>query len=252
MAISSLQAPAQWRSVDVLSDVHLQPSDPETFSAWRRTLEKSAADAVFLLGDIFEVWVGDDAAEPGSFEAECAAVLRNTAARRPIFFQHGNRDFLVGEAFLRDHGVGLLQDPCRLRFGDRIWLLSHGDALCTDDLPYMAFREQTRAPEWQAAFLARPLATRRAIAQEMRRQSESLQQADTVHADVDATAARRWLQAADASALVHGHTHRPGEHALEDGLQRIVLSDWDLHATPPRAQVLELTRTGEYRRRALA
>jgi UDP-2,3-diacylglucosamine hydrolase len=238
--------------VDALSDVHLQSSDRETFDAWRRQMQETEADAVLLLGDIFEVWVGDDAAAPGSFEAECAAVLREAASRRPVFFLHGNRDFLVGELFLRDHGATLLQDPCRFEFGARTWLLSHGDALCTDDLRYMAFREESRAPQWQASFLALPLGARRDIARKMRLQSESIQESTTVHADIDAMEARRWLLSANASVLVHGHTHRPGEHGLGDGLSRIVSSDWDLHAAPPRAEVLELTRSGECRRRTLA
>ncbi|MEH3086873.1 MAG: UDP-2,3-diacylglucosamine diphosphatase [Xylophilus ampelinus] len=253
MPIAALDGPAAWRRVDLLSDVHLQASDPETFSAWRRYMEEATADAVFLLGDIFEAWIGDDAAaESGSFESECAAVLRRTAARRPVFFQHGNRDFLVGEDFLGGLGAALLEDPCVLRFGGKAWLLSHGDALCTDDAPYMAFRARTRAPAWQAEFLAQPLAARRDVARTMRAQSESRRQAEGGYGDIDPGAAQRWLRSAQARVMVHGHTHRPAEHALADGMERIVLSDWDLRARPPRAEVLEIDRSGAHRRRAVA
>jgi UDP-2,3-diacylglucosamine hydrolase len=210
------------------------------------------ADALFILGDLFEAWVGDDAAlEPG-FAADCAAVLQATALRLPVFFMHGNRDFLVGDGLLGSAGVTLLGDPTVLGFAGQRWLLSHGDALCVDDEEYLAFRAQVRAPDWQRAFLARPLAERKAIAQGMRAQSEAHQKAMTVHADVDKDAALAWLRQADAPVLIHGHTHRPAEHQLDAAHRRVVLSDWDAAARPPRLEVLRLEATGDVRRVALA
>lgn len=240
-----LAAPADWRTVDFISDLHLQAGEPATFDAWRRYLAETQADAVFMLGDLFEVWVGDDAAdEPGSFEAACGAVLRDASRQRPLFFLHGNRDFLVGEAFLRACGVTGLGDPTVLQFAGQRWLLSHGDALCLDDVEYQRFRQLARSADWQRQFLAQPLAARRAQARGIRDQSEERKRSGTVYADVDGPAAMAWLQAAQAQALIHGHTHRPAAHALAPGLARHVLSDWDLAATPPRADALRLTAAG--------
>jgi UDP-2,3-diacylglucosamine hydrolase len=241
--ITELAAAPDWRTVDFISDLHLQASEPATFEAWRRYLAETPADAVFMLGDLFEVWVGDDAAdEPGSFEAQCAGVLRQ--ARAPLFFLHGNRDFLVGEAFLRSAGVTGLADPTVLAFAGRRWLLSHGDALCLDDVEYQRFRALARDPAWQRQVLAQPLAARRALSRGIRSESESRKRSSTVYADVDGPAAMAWLQAAHAHALIHGHTHKPASHELAPGLARHVLSDWDLDATPPRADALRLTAAG--------
>ena len=152
----------------------------------------------------------------------------------------GNRDFLVGPAFLAACGVQDLPDPVTLIFGGQRWLLSHGDALCLDDAPYQQFRQQVRQPAWQRQFLARPLAERQAIARHMRGQSSARQQAMNQWADVDADAARALLAAARAPVLIHGHTHRPASHTLGAGLSRVVLSDWCLDAPAPRAEVLRL------------
>ena len=198
-----------------------------------------------MLGDLFEVWVGDDALdEPGSFEAECAAVLHAAAQQRTLFFLPGNRDFLLGEAFFRRSGVTGLDDPTLLDFAGQRWLLSHGDALCLDDLPYQRFRTVARSAAWQAQFLAQPLQTRCAQARDIRTQSETRKHSGEVYADVDTAAACDWLRSAQAHTLIHGHTHRPGEHVLADGLTRFVLSDWDATAQPPRADILRLTASG--------
>ncbi len=247
-AVPVLQAGASWRSVDVLSDLHLDPADPGTFSAWQRHLQTTNADAVFLLGDVFEAWVGDDAIEVPGFAADCARVLREAAARRPLHFLHGNRDFLVGDALARACGFTLLADPTVLAFGTRRWLLTHGDALCLSDTDYLAFRAQVRTPQWQSAFLQRPLAEREALARQMREASARHHQAAGYASDVDAEMARQWLDAADATAMVHGHTHRPADHDLGAERLRIVLSDWDARATPPRGQVLRLSRDGGFAR----
>lgn len=246
-AFQEFAAPAGWRAVDCISDLHLQAEEPATFEAWRRYMEATRADAVLILGDLFEVWVGDDAAlEPG-FAARCAEVLRAASAARPVFFLHGNRDFLVGNGFLASCGVALLHDPAVLAFAGTRWLLTHGDALCLADTDYLAFRAQVRQAQWQETFLAQPLARRQQIARGLRQQSEDHKRAAGVYAEVDADAARAWLRGADATVMVHGHTHRPGTHALGGGLRRVVLSDWDAAAAPPRAQVLRLTPAGMQR-----
>lgn len=246
-----LRAPAGWRHIDFISDLHLQAGDAATFNAWRRYLAATPADAVFLLGDLFEVWTGDDivdAGEAGTFETACAEVLAGAARSRALFFMHGNRDFLVGTGFARRCGLTLLPDPTALTFAGRRWLLSHGDALCLDDTDYLAFRAQVRTPEWTNAFLARPLAERQAIARAIRGQSEARKRSGEGYAEADAAEAARWLRRADAPVLIHGHTHRPADHDLGHGLTRVVLSDWDLADTPPRAQVLRLDASGQHHR----
>jgi UDP-2,3-diacylglucosamine hydrolase len=210
------------------------------------------ADALFILGDLFEVWVGDD--NPDPFALQCIAVLQATAQRLPVYFMCGNRDFLVGVDLLKASGMHGLSDPTVLDLGatgntqpTRI-LLSHGDALCLDDHDYLAFRAQVRQPEWQAAFLAKPLAERQAYARDVRNKSEALKrnhttQADfTGYADVDSQAAIAWLKATDAQVLLHGHTHKPAVHDLGDGLSRWVLSDWHADSQPPRLEVLRWQR----------
>ena len=244
MATPELLAAPTWRTVDFISDMHLQASEAATFNVWRQYMQSTPADAVCILGDLFEVWVGDDALQSGSFEAQCAEVIRQTAARTTVFFMHGNRDFLVGNALMSRCNARLLDDPTVLVFDGQRWLLSHGDALCIDDLPYMQFRAQVRSTEWQQAFLAKPLAERQEIARGLRLQSEAKKQTGAVYADVDTLAARQWLLAAQAPTLIHGHTHQPATHDLGDGMRRVVLSDWDADAQPARAEVLRLTADG--------
>ena len=240
-----LVAPSRWRTVDFISDLHLQASEPATVAAWQHYLQTTQADALFILGDLFEVWVGDDAiAEPGSFEAEGCVALRAAAQRLPVYFMHGNRDFLAGPAFLAHCGITGLADPTVLAFGDQRFVLSHGDMLCLDDVDYQRFRVQARSAAWQERFLSQPLATRRAQARGIRQESEARKQSGATYADVDGPAAVAWLQAAGAHTLIHGHTHRPADHMLAPGLQRVVLSDWDAAALPPRLETLRLSRVG--------
>lgn len=250
---ADLTADPAWTTIDFLSDLHLQASLPRTYEAFERHLLTTPAQAVFLLGDIFEVWVGDDAAD-GGFEAQCAHLLRRASKDRQIWFMHGNRDFLVGEGFANACGIRLLADPTTLlAFGQR-WLLTHGDALCLDDHAYQAFRRQVRSEAWQRAFLARPLAERRDIAADLRRQSEARKRdlGPDAYADADQVEVLAWLDAADAHTMIHGHTHRPADHALPGGRLRHVLSDWDLDhgaQTPhaERAQVSRLDAQGLHR-----
>ena len=249
--LAELAASPSWRTVDFISDLHLFADEPATFSVWQHYLQHTPADAVFILGDLFEVWVGDDAVSADfsaptqtSFENRCASVLAQAGSRLALFFMHGNRDFLVGPALMDACHATLLGDPTVLTFADQRWLLSHGDALCLDDLDYMAFRRQVRNPGWQRSFLARPLAERLGLAREMRRQSEARKRSGLDYGDVDSDAARQWLQAANAPTLIHGHTHKPALHDLGNGLSRVVLSDWDAQASVPRAEVLRLDGSG--------
>lgn len=244
---AELHAPAHWRVVDFISDLHLQVGDPLTLQAWERYMAQTRADAVFILGDLFEVWVGDDGQqaqdEDARFEQHCIEVLHSAAGRCAVHFMHGNRDFLLGPACARAGGFTLLEDPTVLVLGEQRWLLTHGDALCLDDAEYLQFRAQVRTPAWQQAFLAKPLTERRAIARGMRQQSEDRKRSGIAYADVDAPLARRWLDCAAAPELIHGHTHRPADHELGSGLSRRVLSDWDAGARPPRAEVLRMQRS---------
>jgi UDP-2,3-diacylglucosamine hydrolase len=210
-------------------------------------MASTTADAVLILGDLFEVWVGDDAAESDPFLQSCAQVLRQTAQRLHVAFMPGNRDFLVGPAFLSGCGVHALSDPCLLQWGAKRMVLSHGDALCLDDRAYQTFRQQVRSADWQTEFLAKPLPERLALARAMRAQRESQKHSGAVYADADAIMALNWLQAAVADRLVHGHTHQPADHPLGSG-QRHVLSDWSLDHAPARAQVFRMQLGGDFTR----
>jgi UDP-2,3-diacylglucosamine hydrolase len=239
-----LQSPPSWRSIEFISDLHLHAAEPATFDAWRRYMHETSADAVFILGDLFDVWVGDDAADEPGLAADCAAVIQAASTRAAVFFMHGNRDFLVGPGFLQSCRATLLHDPTILGFAGRRWLLTHGDALCLADTDYMRFRDEVRDPAWQREFLSKPLAQRKAIARDLRDQSEARKGTGIEYAEVDHEAAVAWLEAADAQVMIHGHTHRPADHSLGVVHSRTVLSDWDSGASPARQQVLRLTTAG--------
>ena len=244
MSVPELTAEPGWQAVDFISDLHLQASEPATFKSWQRYMQTTPADAVFILGDLFEVWVGDDVLQEPGFEQQCAQVLWQTAARVPTFFMHGNRDFLVGDSMMSICNTSLIVDPTILIFQHQRWLLSHGDALCLDDVDYMQFRQQVRSVDWQQAFLAKPLIERQATARGLRQQSEARKATDVEYIDVDTHAARLLLQQAESATLIHGHTHKPAVHDLGEGMRRVVLSDWDATAAPPRAEVLRLSAQG--------
>jgi UDP-2,3-diacylglucosamine hydrolase len=241
-----LRAPQQWTCVDFISDLHLQAGEPDTFTAWRSYMDRSPADAVFILGDWFEVWVGDDAVatdtstehEGLGFERRCERVMRYASERAALYLMHGNRDFLLGRQFAAACQAQLLADPTVLEFAGQRVLLSHGDALCLSDLEYQDFRAQVRSAAWQQGFLAKPVGERRSIARGLRDASEARKASGAAYADVDSAAAVELLRRCGCSTLIHGHTHAPRTHDLGEGLQRLVLSDWDARANPPRAQVL--------------
>ena len=260
-----VQALPHWQRVDFISDVHLQASEPATSQAWEHHLSHCTADALFILGDLFEVWVGDDMLTPtaGSaplpgqaFAQRCAQAIRQLTRTTPVYVMHGNRDFLLGPGFAAHTGCTLLDDPCSFDFGSVRYLLTHGDAWCLSDTAYQAFRAKARTAAWQDAFLAQPLAARLAMAEQMRKQSEN-HKAGVVEqgmgfADVDEATALNALAATRSHVLIHGHTHQPANHMLGTHAQRVVLSDWDASATPPRLQVLSLDAQGGIERHALA
>jgi UDP-2,3-diacylglucosamine hydrolase len=246
MQTEILVAPPQWRCIDFISDLHLQTNTPATAKAWfdymaKPTKDGITADAIFILGDWFEVWVGDDDDHP--FASLCAAVMRARAKFSTLFLMHGNRDFLIGTDFADRCSATLLPDPTRLEFNGSSYLLSHGDLLCTDDAAYMRFRNIVRSEDWQAEFLAKPLPERRVIAQKIRTESRAAHSKQPIYADINDTLALEWLATHGCDELIHGHTHQPASHPLAYGM-RHVLSDWDADTTPPRQEVLRLTTDG--------
>jgi len=215
-----------------IADLHLTPERPQINAAFFAFLAGPAtqAQALYILGDFFEAWVGDDdLAHP--LHAQVAAALKRLAqAGVPIHVMHGNRDFLLAEAFCQASGATLMADPSIIELNGEKTLLMHGDTLCTDDVAYQVFRTQTREPNWQAAFLAKPLGERLALAGALRTQSEQTKADKTPEImDVHPKAVNQALHQAGCRRLIHGHTHRPARHPLEiDGhsAERWVLPAW--------------------------
>ena len=214
-----------------ISDLHLDASRPGITQLFLEFVDNEAAkaDALYILGDLFEAWIGDDASDDvGDAVADALAKLH--ARGVPCFYIHGNRDLLLGDAYARRARMTLLPDPSLVEIEGETVLLMHGDTLCTDDAPYQAFRRQTHDPAWQRAFLARPLAERRAFAEHARAESKRYTKsvADAI-TDVNANAVSETLRQHGVRRLVHGHTHRPARHrdTLEGNpVERIVLGDW--------------------------
>jgi UDP-2,3-diacylglucosamine hydrolase len=244
LQVPIFEAPSGWRCIDFVSDLHLAADTPDGFGAFVAYLNGTVADAVFVLGDLFDAWVGDDSRHEG-FEARGAMALRTAAGLRTLGFMAGNRDFLLGDEMLAACGMARLADPTVLRaFGTRA-LLTHGDALCLEDVEYQRFRRVVRAPTWQAEVLAMPLAERRLLARNLRAESERQGAArGPDQFDIDRPVALAWMHAAGAPTLIHGHTHRPADEELATGAMRRVLSDWELDHGGGRAEVLRWTSTG--------
>lgn len=245
----TLSVPGDWRALDFISDLHLCAALPRTLEAFAAHLRHTKADAVVVLGDLFDAWVGDDLLER-NFERHCIELLTHAARTRRLFFMPGNRDFLLGPALVAASGMTLLADPTCLHAWGRAWLLTHGDALCLDDGVYQAFRAASRTPAWQRDFLTQPLDVRlRQVAAERAQNKQRRAGSDpALWADVDPKAALSWLAQAGAVDLIHGHTHRPGDSAIDAGHRRHALTDWDLDdAAAPRAEVLRLDAHGLHR-----
>jgi len=220
-----------------IADLHLDPGRPPITALFERYLastEVRHADALYILGDLVEAWIGDD--DDAELPQRIALATRAVHdAGVPVYFMVGNRDFLLGEAFAARAGLTLLEDGTVHAIAGQPTLLMHGDVLCTDDVAYQAVRAQVRTPEWQAHILAMPLATRRAFAAQARADSKA-HTGSTMESimDVNADAVAAAMRTANVTRLIHGHTHRPAIHALTlDGraAQRIVLGDWYEHGS---------------------
>ena len=214
-----------------ISDLHLDESRPHIVDLYTELLagEARGADALYILGDLFESWIGDDddAALPARV-AEATRALRDSGVS--VYFMHGNRDFLLGADYAARAGMTLLADPSVVDLGGRPTLLMHGDTLCTGDVEYLKFRALVRDPRWQQQFLAKPLAERRAFAAQARGESRrhtSMARPEIM--DVDQAAVEAAMRTHGVRKLIHGHTHRPATHRFQlDGgeAERIVLGDW--------------------------
>lgn len=214
-----------------ISDLHLDHSRPavnQAFVHFLRT-QASQAERLFILGDLFEYWAGDDDSDAHQELILAMSALQQQGCQ--LFLMHGNRDFLMGESFARQCHATLLPDPCPLVLYQHRVVLSHGDALCTDDVAYQRFRQQVRQADWQQQFLAQTLSHRKQQIAALREQSELAKQNKSVAImDVNETAVEQLLVAHDyPSLLIHGHTHRPAVHDYHlhaHDCQRVVLGDW--------------------------
>ncbi|HEY9400894.1 MAG TPA: UDP-2,3-diacylglucosamine diphosphatase [Luteimonas sp.] len=215
-----------------ISDLHLDAERPAITELFGRFIDDEAgsADALYILGDLFEAWVGDDdPSVAGAFVAGKLRGLRESGV--PVYFMRGNRDFLLGDDYARRAGITILPDPAVVLLHGKPTLLMHGDTLCSDDVAYQQFRAQTRDPQWQRQFLAQPLPARLAFAQQARAASQAHQSglksqgAMDAITDVNPATVKATLARFGIDTLIHGHTHRPAVHA-HDGGTRIVLGDW--------------------------
>jgi UDP-2,3-diacylglucosamine hydrolase len=241
----------------VVSDLHLAGDTPATVAAFCRlcsVLPNHGCDALLILGDLFEVWIGDDQA-PDDATLSVVSSLANLGVSGVFCaFMRGNRDFLVGAGFARRAGLRLLPDPCVVEFQGHALLLSHGDAWCSADRPYQNFRRTVRSAQWQRDFLARPLAERAAIARAIRQASEA-GKSQRGYVDVDARTVLRAARRHAAPVVIHGHTHEGASHRLDGwprwpDAQRHVLADWQAAAdgTLARGDLLWLDARGITRR----
>ncbi|MBL3529164.1 MAG: UDP-2,3-diacylglucosamine diphosphatase [gamma proteobacterium endosymbiont of Lamellibrachia anaximandri] len=214
-----------------ISDLHLSDDQPETVQLFLDFLERRApgADRLYILGDLFDAWIGDDLEiEPAQRIKIALKRLYDSGSR--ILLMHGNRDFLLGEQFCAQTGAELIDDPTQIDLFGTATLLMHGDLLCTDDLPYQAFRRQVRDPAFITQFLSRTIPERIAIAQEYRAKSgeaTSLKAAGIM--DVNQTTVEQYMENRGVRRLIHGHTHRPGRHDFMlsgEKSSRFVLGEW--------------------------
>ncbi len=229
-----------------VSDLHLRAERPDLSGRFFSFLEDTAnsgVDALFILGDLFEYWIGDDDLDD-AFNRSVAKQLRQlvTCGTR-TFFLAGNRDFLIGPRFAAETGIELLPDTQKVGAGGTATLLLHGDTLCTDDLPYQEFRHLVRSEAWQRQFLGRSLAERRAeVARLRQRSAEAMEAKSATIMDVNAEAVGAAFAESACRRMIHGHTHRPGRHfpATAADCERWVLSDWEQN----RGDALEVDSTG--------
>ena len=214
-----------------ISDLHIDADSPEIGAQFLTFLatEARSADSLYILGDLFESWIGDD--DPNPHYADMKSAIRELVDTGvPVFFMHGNRDFMIGDEFAAETGVTILPDPYVLEIYGESLLLSHGDACCTDDLEYQAVRKMTRDPQWQAMMLQKSVEERLAFAAQAR--AASMAHGGSINeeiSDVNAIAIETAMIDARVNTMLHGHTHRPAVHQIMvDGKpgKRIVLGDW--------------------------
>ncbi|MEO6102727.1 MAG: UDP-2,3-diacylglucosamine diphosphatase [Pseudoxanthomonas sp.] len=216
-----------------ISDLHLDAERPAIVELFGEFIKREARDAqaLYILGDLFEAWVGDDdPSETGAFVASRLRALSDAGV--PVYFIRGNRDFLLGETYARRAGMSILPDPAVIMLHGTPTLIGHGDLLCTDDVAYQQFRAQTRDPRWQSQFLAQPLDARLAFAVQARAASQArfgeLQatgMSETI-TDVSPETVAGTFSRYGIRRMIHGHTHRPAIHDEAHGCTRIVLGDW--------------------------
>ena len=216
-----------------VSDVHLCESRPKITQAFVQFLKTTAthAQALYILGDLFEYWAGDDAIALGKQSEVIDALKQLSSKNVSVYLMHGNRDFLLGEGFAKATGMTILPDPSLLTLYGKLVLLSHGDALCTDDIAYQKFRQEVRTDDWKAGFLNQPLNKRIATIEQLREKSEQEKSAKSMQImDVNQNAVEALLtQFGFPPIFIHGHTHRPNKHlhsVQQHTCERWVLGDW--------------------------
>ncbi len=214
-----------------IADLHLCASRPAITQLFIKFLRKrlQTGDSLYILGDLFEAWIGDDAADKEN-QAVIDALQTLHQKQIPVFIMHGNRDFLLGDAFANATGATLIDDPCVVELDGTEVLLMHGDTLCTDDVDYQAFRLQIRNPAFCSEFLSHPIEKRMAIASQFRAESRNRSKEKSAEImDANQTAVEQVMKKYHVKHLIHGHTHRPAQHHFElDGAaaERTVLGDW--------------------------
>jgi UDP-2,3-diacylglucosamine hydrolase len=229
-----------------VSDLHLTAQMPKTAQAFFRFLHDHArhAQQLYLLGDIFEYWAGDDDLDDAFNQSVVEAIAAVSRQGVAVYWIAGNRDFLVGDDFARACGMTLLDEPHVTTIAGQRLLLVHGDAQCTDDTAYIAFRNQVRDPTWQHNFLTQPLAQRKALIAGMREGSRDAQRAKTMAImDVNFSQIEQLFVTHAVKLLIHGHTHRPAQHETAAGT-RYVLPDWDCDAQVMRGGWIEVDAEG--------
>ncbi len=236
-----------------ISDLHLQPAQPAITAAFHRFMREQAPQArqLYLLGDIFEYWAGDDDLQDAYHQEIIAAIRAVSDAGVAVYWTAGNRDFLAGDAFAAAAGLTLLPETWEAEIGGQRIVLLHGDAQCTDDVKYMAFRAQVREPAWQRQFLSMPLAQRKAIIAGLRENSQKEHTTKSYEVmDVTPQAIAAVFEQTGATVMIHGHTHRPALHHA-GGRRRYVLPDWEPQAQPPRGGWIAVHADGAIVRHAL-
>ncbi len=210
-----------------ISDLHLGLSNPELTEYFFSFINARCckARALYILGDLFEVWLGDD--DTSDVYKPIISTLKDLSKKVQVFFIHGNRDFLVGEQLAKLAGFNIIHDSTVITLGSNRIALMHGDTLCSDDLEYQEFRKMVRSQRWKTEFLLKPLTERQEIATTIRQQSgEAMTKKSMLSMDANSTAVTNSMEQLDVDILIHGHTHKPKIHCLEKNKKRIVIGDW--------------------------